>query len=68
MEQPKQGEWTDKAVREYLPEVCIEQGGREATYRIGGRQLPFAGVCGTGWTFAWATIARSLNTGKPLQA
>ena len=74
-------QWTSKTVREELPFVRVRVAKRRIIdCRVTGRLNDFASVspldphinyCGLPmfptWSFAWDTIANSLNNGKPLQ-
>lgn len=52
-----------------LPEVKVQVGSKIVTGKVTGRMLDFATVVvnGANYEFAWATIANSLNSDKPLR-
>ncbi len=72
-------QWTIASVKEHLPNVRLRVAPRKiVSARLSGRLNQFATVSLTNdkpragvpifadWHFAWETIVRSLNTGKPL--
>ncbi len=68
--------WTPAMVREVLPDVCVNVGGRLIVGEVRGRLNDFATVYpikgfsgggdGAGFSFAWSTIANALNSKRPL--
>ncbi len=64
--------WTVADVKEELPEVkVLVESHNIARAKVYGRSLDFASVMlledGRHFEFSWDTIARSLNTGRPLR-
>lgn len=64
--------WTPERVREELPDVKVRLADRKTvvTCNVRGRRNDFATVFfpdDRREEYAWATIARSLNNGTPLQ-
>jgi len=65
--------WTAERVRKELPAVNVLIDGHIYEMGVYGRLCEFAGVrpfeygSAVCYTFAWETIAHSLNTGKPLR-
>jgi hypothetical protein len=71
--------WTAQRVRDELPDVDVKIGKKVLRARLSGRLNAFATVSVTNsgtprrgwqlfmdWHFSWDTIARCLNSGKPL--
>ena len=64
--------WTVARVKEELPDVQVMHHGKVVTMQVRGRKLGFAFVStfmdtSVSLEYAWSTVARSLNTGRPLR-